>query len=474
MAFLRQSIGFSSIAAALMVSACAPDLRPQARLAAPQSLATDKSFADQKGQWPTDHWWQAYNDPELDQLEGEALQGSPDLAIAEARLREAQSASQQAGAALVPNLSLDGLAQPTKLSRNEALPPQIESQMPHGLHTNTLITGDLHYELDLYGKNRAAFAAATSEQQAAEVDVAEARLVLSTSVASAYAEFVRLAADKRATEDAVRIRTQSAALFAKRESQGLENNGATAQAQANADAARADEDVIDGHIEMVRDEIAALVGKGPDRGLEIPLPRAKSVEPMHLPPHLAADLIGRRPDLVAARLRAEAAAERIKVAHADFYPNIDLNGLIGFQSLDIGQVFMHGSLIGAIGPALHLPIFDGGRIEAAYRGARAGYDEAVAAYDKTLVNSLRDVADAVAGERELQTELDHSRAALKESEAAYNTIDHRYRGGLARYLDVLSAEDTLVAQRQRVADLEARDLAQNVILVRALGGGFHS
>lgn len=467
-------VRFTSIAAVLMVSACAPDLGPQPELAAPQSLATEKSLAGQNGQWPADHWWEAYNDAELNRLEAEALEGSPDLAIAQARVGEARAATQQSGAALLPNLSLDGAAQPTKLSRNEGLPPQIESAMPHGWHTNTLIAGDLHYELDLYGKNRAAFAAATSDQEAAEVDVAEARLVLSTSVAGAYAELVRLAADKQATADAVRIREQSAALFGRREAQGLENSGATAQAQAYAFSARADEDVIDGQIDMARDEIAALVGKGPDRGLEIPLPQSKNLKPLELPPRLAADLIGRRPDLVAARLRAEAASERIKVAHADFYPNIDLNGLIGFQSLDIGQVFMHGSLIGAIGPALHLPVFDGGRIEGAYRGARAGYDEAVAAYDKTLVNSLRDVADAVAGERELEAELDHSRAALKQSETAYNTMDNRYRGGLARYLDVLAAEDTLVAQRQRVADLEARDLAQNVVLVRALGGGFHS
>jgi NodT family efflux transporter outer membrane factor (OMF) lipoprotein len=270
------------------------------------------------------------------------------------------------------------------------------------------------------------------------------------------------------------VRQQSADQFAQREREGLENRGAAAQAQAEADAARADEDVIDGQIGIVRDELAALVGKGPDRGLEVPLPAARDIQPLAPPPRLAADLIGRRPDLVAARLRAEAASERIKVAHADFYPNIDLNGLIGFQSLDISQVFMHASLIGAIGPALHLPIFDGGRIEGAYRGARAGYDEAVATYDRTLVNSLHDVADAMVGERELQTELDHSRAALKQSEDAYKIAELRYRGGLSRYLDVLTAEDTLVAQRKRVADLEASAFAQNVVLVRALGGGFRT
>jgi len=470
----KRSIRISSLAAALCLSACAPDLGPKPELQAPQSLGTQKSFADQEGAWPADKWWAAYGDGELNRLEDEALQGAPDLRIAEARLREAQAAAKQAGADLVPHLSLDAASQSTKQSLNEGFPKQIQSSLPHGWHMNTRLAGSLSYELDLYGKNRAAYAAATSDEKAAEVDFEEARLVLSTSVAGAYANLVRLAADKVAAEDAVHIREQSATLFAERENQGLENRGATAEAQANADSARADEDVIDGEIDAARNEIAALLGKGPDRGLEVPLPEAKEVRPLDLPPRLAADLIGRRPDLVAARLRAEAAAERIKVAHADFYPNIDLNGLVGFQSLDIGSIFMHGSLIGAIGPALHLPIFDGGRIEGAYRGARASYDEAVASYDKTLVGSLKDVADAMAAERELERERGHSRAALKEIDTAYKTAKARYEGGLARYLDVLTAEDTLVLERRRVADLDASELAQDVVLIRALGGGFHS
>jgi NodT family efflux transporter outer membrane factor (OMF) lipoprotein len=460
--------------AAIGLSACVPDLGPQPELEAPQQLAAAKTFGAQQGPWPTDKWWEAYGDPELNQLMEEALKDSPDLKITAARLREAEAAAQQTGASLLPNIGFDGSAEPTKQSLNEGFPKQIESALPHGWHTNTQVTASLNFELDIWGKNHAALAAATSEAQAAQVEIAEAQIAISTSIASAYAELGRLTADKAAAEDAVHIREQSAQLFAKREAQGLENRGAMAEAQANADSARADEDIIDGQISTVRDEIAALLGKGPDRGLEVPLPKAKKFRRPDLPEHLAADLIGRRPDVVAARLRAEAASERIKVAHADFYPNIELNGLIGFQSLDIGKIFMHSSLIGAIGPAIHLPIFDGGRIEGAYRGARAGYDEAVGTYDKTLVNSLRDVADSLVAERELTTELGHARSALKEIEAAYKTAQLRYQGGLSPYLNVLAAEDTLVQQRRRVADLEARDLAQDVSLVRALGGGFRS
>jgi len=473
-AALKRSILLCSAAATLLLSACAPDLGPMPAIEQPGTLATDRTLYSVKGEWPADNWWQLYGDPELNRLIDEALDNSPTLKIAEARLRQAQATAQQAGAALLPDVEFDGAALVSKQSLNQGFPSQIESVMPHGWHTNGRVAAGFNFELDLYGKNRAALAAATSEEQAAAVDVAEARLVLSTSVAAAYAEMVRLAANRAAAEDAVHIREQAAQLFRERERQGLETSGAAAQAEAVADSTRADVDVIDGQIGIIRNQIAALVGKGPDRGLDVPLPVARAVKAPALPQHLAADLIARRPDLVAARLRAEAASSRIEVAHADFYPNIDLQGLVGFQSLNIGTLLQHGSLIGAIGPAIHLPIFDGGRIEGAYRGARAGYDEAVAAYDQTLVSSLRDVADAIVSQREVQAELGHARSALKQGESAYRTANQRYQAGLAHYLDVLAAEDVLVLQRRRVADLEARALAQDVTLIRALGGGFRS
>jgi NodT family efflux transporter outer membrane factor (OMF) lipoprotein len=461
-----------AVLSAAWLAGCVPDLGPKPELENPETLKSEQTLAAPAGDWPADQWWKRYGDSELDTLIDEALAGSPDLKIAEARMHQADAAEQQAGAALVPTITADASAQPTKQSRNQGFPSQIQNFLPHGWHTNTRVTGNLNYELDFFGKNHAALAAATSDAQAAAVDVAAARLVLSTSVAAAYSDLVRLEADRATAEDAVRVRQQSAKLFADRQKQGLENNGVVDQAEAEAAAAQADADVIDGEIGIARNQIAALLGKGPDRGLEIPVPATPHLDAMTLPAKLGVDLVGRRPDIVAAKLRAESASDRIDVAHADFYPNIDINGFLGFQSLDIGDIFKHASLIGQLGPALHLPIFDGGKIEGNYRGARASYDEAVATYDKTLVNALHEVADAVVNERSLSAQLAHSRAALADSEGAYRIAMLRYKGGLSRYLDVLTAEDTLLVQRRQVADLEGRVFAQDVVLVRALGGGF--
>ncbi len=456
----------------IVATACAPDLGTPPSVQPASSYATERSYAAPSTEWPTDQWWKAYGDAQLDGLIVEALAGSPDLKIAEARLREADAAVQQAGASLWPTVTANGAVQPVRESLNQGFPDVFKSYLPHGWHSQGTVTANLDYQIDFFGKNRAALAAATSDAQAAEIDIAQARITLSTAVASAYADLMRLCADRAAALEALRVRKQSAALVADRVKQSLENVGQLNEANARVASAEADVDVVDGQIAHTRNQIAALLGKGPDRGLDIALPQDERLKAFGLPPSLAADLVGRRPDIVAARLRTEAAAARIEVAHADFYPNIDLSGYYGVQSLDIKSLLMKDSTIGQFGPALHLPIFDGGKIESGYRNARAEYDEAVANYDVTLTHAFQDVADAVADSRELSQELAHSREALAESENAYRIATLRYRGGLSRYLDVLTAEDTLVTLKRRVADLEAETFSQDVVLVRALGGGF--
>ena len=434
--------------------------------------ATRQSLAAPEADWPRDDWWTAYHDPQLTALIDEALKGPPDMKIAEARLRLAQAQAEEAGAGTLPELSGNGSVQETRQSINQGFPSGFKKYLPRGWHTTPRTTFDFGYELDFFGKNRAALAAATSAAEAARADLAEARLMLSTAVAGAYADLVRLSADGRTAADAVRVRQQSAELVEQRVTNGLENRGQLAEANALVAVAQTQQDAVEGAIARTRNEIAALLGEGPDRGLTLAPPRTVTLPSFGLPASLPADLVGRRPDIVAARLRAEAAAHQIDVAHAAFYPNIDLEGSFGLQSLDIADFANHGSIIGQFGPALHLPLFEGGKLTGAYRGARAQYDVAVASYDKTVTHALQQVADAVDDVRTLERELVHAREALKNSEEAWRVAELRYKGGLSPYLDVLTAEGTLLTQRQAVADLEARNFAQSIALVQALGGGY--
>src|SRR5665213_2388192 len=174
-------------AALLGLAACAPDLGLLPVEKPPQAYASQKSFAAPQANWPDADGWKAYGDDQLDGLIAEGVANAPDLKKAEARLREADATAQQSGASLLPKLTANGSASETRASLNQGFPAQFQSFLPHGFHDQGRITGDLSYDLDLFGKNRAAFAAATSEADAARVDLASSRLSLSSAIASAYA-----------------------------------------------------------------------------------------------------------------------------------------------------------------------------------------------------------------------------------------------------------------------------------------------
>ncbi len=295
--------------------------------------------------------------------------------------------------------------------------------------------------------------------------------MLSTNIASAYADLARLFAERDVQATALDLRLQTQKLVSDRVTIGLDTRAELKQADAAVPAARADLAATDEAIGLTRNRIAALLGKGPDRGLTIARPAAV-MQAQGLPAGVTTDLIGRRPDIAAARARVESAAQRIKVARADFYPSVSLSALIGFQSLGIDNLFKSGSSFGQAGPAISLPIFRGGAIAGQYKGARATYDEAVATYDRAVADAFHDVADAVTSRKMLAVRLAESRQALADSEAAFGVARQRYQGGLSTYLDVLTAEERLLQNRTIVADLEARAFTLDVALIRALGGGF--
>jgi len=162
----------------------------------------------------------------------------------------------------------------------------------------------------------------------------------------------------------------------------------------------------------------------------------------------------------------------VRSARAAYFPNINLLGFVGAQSLGLANLTGVGSETGQGQAAINLPLFSGGALAGNYRTARGGYDEAVAQYDATLVQAVREVADAAAGQRALAIELAAAQQAVDRSEAAWNLAKRRYAGGLSPYLAVLSAEDALLRNRQLLADCQGRVLSVQVDLIRALGGGF--
>jgi NodT family efflux transporter outer membrane factor (OMF) lipoprotein len=434
-----------------------------------EQLSSSNSFSAPAAAWPGDGWWRVYGDAQLDGLIEEALRDSPDLDLAQARLHAAMAQVQGAHAARIPEVTGTASFTEQKQSYNNLIPQQA---LPQGWNDYGLATVNLAWELDFWGKNRAALAAAVSEQRAAEVEVAEARLIISTSVASAYAGLVHLYTLQDNAAQTLDLRTKTVALFRQRHDFGLETLASVREVEARQAGAQADLLAIDERIGLQRNTIAALLGAGPDRGLAITRPTAQFPGSQGLPQNLALELLGRRPDIVAARSRTEAAARRIDQAKAGFYPSVNLVGFAGLQSLGIENLIKSGSGVGSIGPAISLPIFNTERLQGQLRGAGAEYEAAVATYNATLSNALREVADAATSRKSLDGELAASRAAVAAAAEAHQIISRRYQGALATYLDVLTAEDQLISAQRADAELETRALILDVELVRALGGGF--
>lgn len=457
--------GCAQLPAQLSELAQRPALKPATAWQSAASLAAPAI------DWPAERWWQGYGDAQLDALIDEALRDSPDMAAAGARLRRAEAFGRVAGAALLPQVSANASVSEQKLSYNYLTPPAFT---PQGTNDYGRATLDFNWELDFWGRNRAGLAAATSQVEASRAELAQARLSLAAAVAASYAELARLFADRDTLARSVETRSTTLSLFDERFRNGLETRGSVSDARARLAAAEGELLAIDEQLGLQRNRLAALVGAGPDRGLSIARPQVSLKGGFGLPAELAANLLGRRPDLVAARLQAEAQASRIEQKKAEFYPNVNLSAFIGVQALGLSMLDRSGSNIGSIGPAISLPIFTGGRLQGELRGAAAAYDEAVANYERTLTQALEEVASTGLSQKALAGQLHKAKESVAAAGEAHRVARNRYEGGLATYLEVLHAEDGLLYSQRTLARLQSRAFTLDVAMKRALGGGWQA
>ena len=457
--------------AVVALTACADMGRP-ATHALPgdaNGLAAIRSLQDTaEAAWPSKDWWQRFGDPQLDTLMAEAIAANPSLRIAEARVKKVLAQVEGARSALSPRVDADLAMTRERYSEHYIYPPPFAGSW----NTQNRAAFDFGYELDFWGKNRAAIASALGQAKAAEVDSFAARLMVSVAVGHSYAGLQRAFAQRDIAEAMEKQRQHGLDLTRQRYAAGLDSNVELKQAETALPGVRAQLAAIDEAIDLRRNELAALLGQGPDRGLGIARPRMEPMQTPALPSRLPAQLLGRRPDIVAQRLRVEAAAKDIDVAKAQFYPDINLIAFLGLESIGLSEFLKSGSGTAGVGPAISLPLFDGGRRRANLAARDADYDIAVEQYNKTLVDALRDVVDQLSSFRSVSAQHRQQRQALARAQESYDLSLLRYREGLVNYLQVLSAQEQVLAQESRAADLDARELDLAIDLVRALGGGY--
>jgi NodT family efflux transporter outer membrane factor (OMF) lipoprotein len=454
----------TAVAAAILAAGCASfgGIAPQAKLSPPESLGATGSFI-----YPSGDWWTAYGDPELDQLIARALSDSPTMHTAQARLDHAQAAAEVAGAARYPQLSAEVDSSRQRLSKTYIYPP------PLGGSVQSLNTASLNasWELDLFGHNRVALDAAVGSARAAAADREAARVLLAAKVAGSYFSLAQKLEQRAVIGSILEDREHFYKLVGERVGAGLDTKVELRQAQGTVPQARQELAALDEQIALNRHALAALIGADP-RSLDALAPGFGVRLAPVLPANLPADLIGRRADIVAARWKVEAASRDIAAAKAEFYPNVNLTAFVGVQSLGLAQWWTSASRMTGIGPAIHLPIFEGGRLRGNLHGKTADYDAAVEDYNAKLIDALRDVADQLASADAIENQAREQEATLAATSAGYELAQQRYRAGLANFLSVLTAQMAVEQQRRGAVDLKARRYALDVELARALGGGF--
>lgn len=417
--------------------------------------------------WPKQAWWQDLHDPQLDQLLALALADNPGLHVAQARLRQARA--------------LAGLAEENTRVRVEAgvsLDRELYSE--HGSAPAALAgkyawrnqaTLSASYDLDLWGRNRHALAAALDEVQLAAAEVQMARLALAAALVRSYIQLSFQFELRDCIESGLAQRAKILDLARRRRHAGLGTEADIARVETTLPAGRRELEQATQEIALLRNQLAALSGKGPAAGEALRRPALRLDAAPGLPQALPAELIGRRPDIAAQRWRVEAAAQRVGAAKAEFYPNVNLLAFAGLQSFGFGHFLDASSATRGVTPALSLPLFAGARLRAQLGSQDALYDGAVEQYNASVIGALGEVANAVAKLDSLRRQDGLSRAALAAAAKASALAGRAYRAGLSDSLDWLNADLALLSERQQTAQLGARELDAYVGLMAALGGG---
>jgi len=426
--------------------------------------------------WPQDSWWRQFGSSELNHLMEMALKDNPGLKAAAARLREAEGFARVEGARLLPFLDADAevaTARFSEYSFNVAL---------RGAHTVSGLINplSLRYEFDFWGKNRAALEAALGEAAAEDAEQAEARLQLTAAIARSYFRCVALRQQLDLTDDMVELRRQLLQLAETRYKLGLDSADPVKQAESELEAAGKRQAVTRDYLDLQRDLLARLIGRGPDATQHLFNRSVKLPERIPLPAKLPLELLAHRPDLASALHRAEAAAQRIKVAKASFYPTVDLTAFVGLNALRMTKgasslaniLFSGNSFAYGIAPGLRLPIFEGGRLRGQLSVQRAEYDEAVELYNKTLLQAVQEVADSLSSWRDTRTIVEAHNRLLASQREALDLAQERLQNGLDDRRTVLARRHSVLDHEFTLKTLETDQLVAMTDLIEALGGGY--
>ena len=438
----------------------APVLRDTAPLAGINSTS-------QAG-WPQAQWWRSYGDATLNQLMATAMQQSPDLALAQSRVRSAEQSARMAAAQAGPSINGQVQVARQRMSDNGLIPSKF---LGFNWYNQADVGVQLQYDFDWWGKQRASIEAALDQAHASEAQRSAAALAIQYAVADTYFGWQADQARLKLANAAVSTQEKLAGIAQLRVDQGVDLPDMAQTAKGQLAAARQMQVALQGSAEIRRVALASLLGVAPTEmsALTIrPLPEVGS----ELPANAGLDLLARRPDIAASRWQVEAALRQTDVARAQFFPDLSIGAMAGLSSIDLGQLATAGSRVFGLTPALHLPIFNAGRLQANYGMSRAQLDSAVAQYNSTVVTAAREVATQVTSAQQVAARRQQQQVQITADEQVLANAQARQRQGVRDAREALGADAQLLQQRDEATQLHAQAISTDLNLIKALGGGY--
>ena len=435
----------------------------------PRQLANDNvGLTGVAAQPAADGWWDSFQDPQLDRLIRLGRRDSPTLAQANARVREALAQAQSAQAGLLPKANLDASALYQRAPENYVIPPPLAG---HSFWMGQA-GASLSWDLDFWGRQADAVHRAQDLTQSARLDVDDARLMLAGAITQAYIDLYREYALVDIAERSEAQRQNIVNITRRRVAAGLDTQLELRQAEGQLPQARVARAQAQAAADLAVHQLAALTGQGADAYASIQRPVLSVEAALPVPTTLPINLLARRPDVLSARMAVEAADAQRLAAKAAFYPDVSLRALAGFGAFGMNNL-VQGSARGyGAGPFISLPLFDGGRLRAEYRGSEAQLDATIQGYNDTVLRAVQQTADQITRLDALARERLDQQQTLEANEAAYRLAEERYQAGLASYLSVLNAETQVLTARQSMVDILTGQATSRVTLLLAVGGSF--
>jgi NodT family efflux transporter outer membrane factor (OMF) lipoprotein len=421
---------------------------------------------------PRAQWWRDFHNAELNRLVEAALKDNPSLHAAAARLTQAEAVADYQAVEMLPSIHASVELHQRRFSATDFYGPNGGKTFT-GAYIDPVV---FRYHLDLWGKDKAALESALGKERAQASELAMARLMLSTAISRSYIRLCSAEEDVGLAHALVEKAEEKLQLAQLRWHCGLTSQDLVYASEQQLEAARQRETSVRSQAQVLRNRLAALVGQGPDWGKSIHAETTEVAGHLPQPEAISLGLLAHRPDVAAALWQVEAAAQLIKVAKTNFYPDVNLVGFAGLRSLNLKDLFLsHGASVAyGMGPTVTLPIFEGGRLEAELKSQQATYDAAAESYNGTLLTAVQQVADSLA---EWRQTLDHDAAqerALDAAESESELADKRYRAGLSNRDGTIEAEAALIQQRLTASELRSAHLLAAIGLIEALGGGYEN